>query len=159
GGKLSHDPDAFRGKAPWPEDLVAIAVADFTGDCYPDFVVWSESRGIILNVNQKNRNHGLGLKLFGERCLFERKRKMRCNADGFGVGVWAHATALWTGAEHATFSAGLGQSRQPLFLGLGPYHEAEAVRMRWPDGAFQAEVDLAANQVHTIRQTNRKPIS
>ena len=48
---------------------------------------------------------------------------------------------VWTGAELTTLSAGLGQSRLPVVLGLGRYAQADVVRLRWPDGEITGGLD------------------
>jgi hypothetical protein len=160
GGKLSHVPEALGSDRTWPRDLVALTVADFTGDGIPDLMVWSESRGLELHVSQGNRNRSLLLRLTGQRCLSkEGNRKMRCPADAFGVRVLAQTKDHWTAAEYTTLSAGLGQSHQPLVLGMARHPEAEIVHLRWMDGTMQAEMNLPTNQVNTIFQMNRKGIS
>jgi hypothetical protein len=84
---------------------------------------------------------------------------VRCNADGFGTRVIVQTGHFWTGAEATTLSAGLGQSRQPLLLGLGKNAQAEVVRLRWPDNCWQAELNKSATQLVRIDETNRKPDS
>jgi hypothetical protein len=83
----------------------------------------------------------------------------RSNADGFGVRIAAQTGNFWTGAELTTLSGGLGQSRQPLLLGLGKNSLAEVVRLRWPDNCWQAELNKPAWQTVQIDETNRKPDS
>src|SRR5262249_51745320 len=51
---------------------------------------------------------------------------------------------------------GLGQSRQPLVLGLGPHSQADVLRIRWPDNTWQAEFNLPAQRLACIEETNRK---
>jgi tetratricopeptide (TPR) repeat protein len=145
---LGHD-------AQWPADLVAVTVADFNGDGYPDFVTWSESAGLQVYRNQGNGNHALALELTGRRGVTG-YGKIRTCADGMGVQVTAHADDLWTGAEVTTLSAGLGQSCQPLYLGLGRHTQADVVRLRWPEGVHQAELQQLAGPVCRIEETNRK---
>src|SRR5207248_10986755 len=133
--------------ADWPTDLVCLAVADFDCDGYPDLLVWSEKTGLHLHVNQGNDNHALKIELTGHQRKDERGNQLRSNADGIGVWVMAQADELWTGMENTTLSAGLGQSRQPVLLGLGRHTEADVVRLRWPDNTWQAEFSLFTGQV------------
>jgi Flp pilus assembly protein TadD len=154
GGKLVHVPEAIGLDREWPNDLMAVHVADFRGTHFADLLVWSQSGGLKLYENQRNGNHGLSLELIGRRAT-DGNNKLRCNADGFGVWVMAQADDLWTGAENTTLSAGLGQSSQPLLLGLGSHPQADIVRLRWPDNTWQAEFNLAANQMGWIEHHNR----
>ncbi len=156
GRRLTHATEALGRDAEWPADLVGLVVADWTGAGYPDVLVWSEKTGLHLHVNQGNGNHALKLELTGQNRKDERGNQLRTNADAFGVKVIAQAEDLSTGAEYTTLSAGLGQSRQPLLLGLGRHAEAEVVRLRWPDNTRQAEFNLPTRQVVRIEETNRK---
>jgi hypothetical protein len=153
-GRLIQVPGAFGANGKWPADLQAVRVVDFSGSHFGDLLVWSEAGGLKLYENQRNANHGLSLELIGRRAV-DGNNKLRCNADSFGVWVMAQADDLWTGAENTTFSAGLGQSSQPLLLGLGSHPQADVVRLRWPDNTWQAEFNLAANQMGWIEHHNR----
>src|SRR3989442_1163718 len=74
---------------------------------------------------------------------------------------WATARAdeLWTGAEYTTLSAGLGQSHQPLILGLGRHDQADVVELRWPDNILQAECSQPSGAVIRLEETDRRPSS
>jgi hypothetical protein len=157
GGKLVHVPDGLGSDAAWPKDLVGLAVADFSGHNLSDVMVWSETKGLQLHVNQGNGNHALRLTLYGHRRLKSTSgRKERCNADGLGVKVVAQAADLWTGLEHTTAAAGLGQSRQPVVLGLGRHTEADVVRLSWTDSTLQAELNVPTGMVARIEQEQRR---
>jgi hypothetical protein len=160
GKRLVHEVEALGRDADWPADLVAVAVADFDGDSFPDLLVWSESQGLRLYKNQGNGNRGIRLELTGHRHVDPGSgSEMRCNADGFGAWAVAQAGDLWTGAEYTTLSAGLGQSRQPLLLGLGRHAEADVVRLRWPDNTWQAELNVPTGQVVAMGESNRLGVS
>ncbi len=156
GRRLVHAVEALGRDADWPADLVGVAVTDADGDGYPDLLVWSEKTGLHLHVNQGNGNHALKVELSGHQRKDERGNQLRSNADGIGVWIMAQAEDLWTGAENTTLYAGLGQSRQPLILGLGRRTQADVVRLRWPDNTWQAEFSLSTSQVARIEETNRK---
>lgn len=156
GGELDHAQEALGSDAAWPKDLIGLAVMDVDGDGFPDLLVWSEATGLQLHANKGNRNHGLKLELSGHRRVDGNGNKLRCNADGFGTWVMAQAYTVWTAAENTTLSAGLGQSHQPLLLGLGPHLQADVLRMRWPDNTWQAEFDVSTKQLACIEETNRR---
>jgi hypothetical protein len=156
GRRLAVAPEALGADAGWPRDLIAVTVVDVDGDCFPDLLIWSEAAGLQLRRNKGNDNHGLRLELTGLR---NSKNKVRVNADAVGARVIAQAAGLWTGQELTTLAAGLGQSRQPLLLGLAKHAEADVVRVRWPDNVWQAELALPACQLAVIRQANREPDS
>jgi Flp pilus assembly protein TadD len=159
GRRLTHRPDALGLDSAWPHDLVSLAVADLNCDGYPDLLVWSEAGGLQLHASRGNGNHGLKLALTGHRRVEPPGGIVRCNADGVGVRVSAQAADHWAGAEYTTLSAGLGQSREPLVLGLGKHNEADVLRLTWPDHCQQAEFNQPAEpacQVWRIEETNRK---
>jgi tetratricopeptide (TPR) repeat protein len=141
GGGLSCVGDAAVG-SDWPQDLEALLAVDFNGDGLPDLVGWSARSGLVGAVNRGNGNHGLRLRLRG--------RSPGCTRDGFGTRVAAHSAFHRTVQEYATLSAGLGQSLQPLLLGLGRHHRADLVRLRWLGTRRKAVLDLVAGQVHEV---------
>lgn len=147
--------EALGADAGWPRDVQAVLAAVLEGEL-PQVVVWSAAKGLQARKNLGNGNQVLALEVNGRR---ESREKLRCNADGFGVRVMVHAAGLTTGGENATLSAGLGQSSQPLYFGLGKRPEAEVVRLRWPDGTWQAELSLPAGRLARISQVDRTPDS
>jgi tetratricopeptide (TPR) repeat protein len=159
GGKLAHVPEGLGSDKAWPKDLVAIAAARFSSDPYAHVIVWSESSGLHLHRNGGNGNEALLLDLTGHRKAEMSGSTVRCNADAFGTRVTAQTGNFSTGAELTTLSAGLGQSRQPLLLGMGKRSQAEVVRLRWPDNCWQAELNLRTASVIPLSETNRKPDS
>jgi hypothetical protein len=152
GLRLTLVDQGLGADADWAHDLLAVSVADVDNGCFADLLVWSEKDGLQLRSNQRNGNHGLLVGLSGGRA---EGGKMRSNNDAFGTWVVAQSSDNWAGQELTTLSAGLGQSRQPLVLGLGPYAKADVLRLRWPDGVLQAELELPACQLHRIAQENR----
>src|SRR5262249_33997012 len=154
--RLARVDQALGADADWPRDLIAVAVTDFDGDNLPDLLVWSESSGLYLHRNQGNGNYALKLDPTGHRKVEPTGTTDRCNADGVGVWVIAQVEDQWTGAEYPTLAAGLGQSRQPLTLGLGRHPQVDVVRLRWPDRVWQAEFNLPTNQLARIDEKNRK---
>jgi tetratricopeptide (TPR) repeat protein len=159
GGKLVHISEGLGSDREWPRDLVATAVANVDGDKFIDLLAWSESKGLLVYHNRGSENQALKLDLSGHRRAESEGRTVRCNADGFGTRVVVQTEDFWTGAEYTTLSAGMGQSRQPLVLGLGKHSQAEVVRLRWPDNCWQAELNQPACHVIRIDEHNRKPDS
>jgi hypothetical protein len=160
GRRLAYLPEALGRDADWPGDLVAVVAADFNCDGLPDLMVWSEETGPQFHLNQGNGNYGLKLDITGHRRVDPGSGSpVRTNADGFGTRVTAQAGEARADVEYTTLSAGLGQSRQPIFLGLGRHTEADVIRLRWPDITWQAEFSATPGsgcQVVRIEQTNRK---
>ncbi len=138
GGRLALARDAFGLEGDWPRDLVAAALGDLNRDDFPDLLTWSEAKGLELRESKSNGNHGLRLLVTGRNLVEGTGNRLRCNTDGIGAWVIAQKGERWAGQENTTLSAGLGQSRQPLVLGLGNATSADVVRLRWPDGCWQA---------------------
>ncbi len=162
GEKLVHLADGLGADKSWPKDLVAVRVGRFGLGKYQDLMVWSESKGLQLYLNQGNENSAVKLEVTGHRKVHSNPgqgEKSRCNSDGFGVWVSAQVEDFWTGLEYTTLSAGLGQSRQPIVLGLAHHPQPDVVRLRWPDNVIQAELEVPACQLTKIHETNLKPTS
>jgi hypothetical protein len=158
-GRLVYAREALGRDVDWPRDLVALNVFDADGDGRPDLVVCSESKGLQLHTSADNGNRAVVLELAGHRRLNNRGSSSRCNADGFGAVAMVQAGHHWTAVENTTSSAGLGQSRRPLMLGLGPFAKPDVVRLRWPDNVCQAEFNIPVGRVTIINQDNRRRLS
>jgi tetratricopeptide (TPR) repeat protein len=139
GHRLVHALEKLGRDADWPNDLVAVAVADFNNDCYPDLLVWSEATGLHLYLNHKNGNHGMFVDLTGYHHWEGTLLPTRCNADAVGAVVRAQVGDQGSWVENTTLSAGLGQSRPTLILGMGAATEPDVIRLRWPDLVWHAE--------------------
>jgi cytochrome c-type biogenesis protein CcmH/NrfG len=156
GHRLVHALESLGSDRDWPSDLVAVAATDLNGDGHPDLITWSESKGLQLRTGGDNGNHGLFLELSGHRHVDKGGLMVRANADGIGTVVRAETGDSWSTLENGTLSAGLGQSRQPLVLGLGKHPQPEVVRLRWPDNVIQAEFTATASKPVRIDETNRR---
>ncbi len=81
---------------------------------------------------------------------------MRTNPHGLGTRLTLEGQGLLVTYEHTTPSAGLAQSVGPIVVGLGNRTLAELVRLRWPDGTIQCELNQAADVKLELSETNRK---
>jgi len=158
GGKLAHASEGLGSDAAWPNDIIALGAVSLGETCFPDMLIWSEGQGLQWRRNLGNAMRAIDVTLVGHRKVESEGRTVRCNADGIGTWVVAQSADFWTGLEYTTLSAGLGQSLQPIHLGLGK-HSAEVLRLRWPDNCWQAELELASCKPLMIDQRNRKPDS
>jgi Flp pilus assembly protein TadD len=157
-GRLEAVADAFDSpsSSPTSSDLLAALPADIDGDGQSDLVTLSRSRGLEWRRNLGNGNRAVRLVVSGRR---ERSASLRTNADGVAARVAALAGPTVAVMENTTLSASLGQPRLPVVLGLGPAARADVVRIRWPDGVPQAELDVAAGKLVRIEETSRKTTS
>jgi hypothetical protein len=85
--------------------------------------------------------------------------QMRSNASGIGVEVAARVGERWIARDTYPHAAGAGQSLQPIAIGLGGADKADFVRLTWPEGLLQTELNLAAAQHHAIEETQRQTSS
>ncbi len=150
-GRLVRRSDVLPGGS-GITDLLAVAAVDIAGQQRPDLLLWTKA-GLQAWRSLDNGNHGLRLELTGRR---DKSPFVRTNADGVGARVQVLNGQFQTSVENTTLSAGLGQSRLPLILGLGKANRADVVRIRWPDGVPQAELEQPAGELVRIGEVNRK---
>ncbi|HEU5410069.1 MAG TPA: FG-GAP-like repeat-containing protein [Candidatus Acidoferrales bacterium] len=127
-----------------PRSLVA---ADFFGDGATSLLVTQSGRPPVLLRNVGgNRNHWLRLTLQG----------LADNKSAIGTKIEVFAGALHQKFEIPSASGYLGQSGTDLTVGLGSATHADIVRMLWPTGVLQDEINLAGDSAHSITELDRK---
>jgi tetratricopeptide (TPR) repeat protein len=119
-----------------PRSLIA---SDVDGDGDADLLV-TEAGGstILLRNDGGNRNHSVAIKLKG---IADNKR-------GIGTKVEVFANGLWQKWED------IGQPE--ILAGLGTVDKADLVRLLWPTGVPQDEIDLSAGAPHLITELDRR---
>ncbi len=129
------------------KDPRAIAVADVDGNGDADLVV-TQLGGPPLYL----RNDG------GNQCNWMRidLKALNDNKNGIGTKVELYAGALYQKWEVAGASGYLGQNAAPILAGLGNERAAEVVRLLWPTGVPQDEVNLAAKRTHVLAELDRR---
>src|SRR6266571_3966856 len=78
------------------------------------------------------------------------------NKSGIGTKVELYAGTLYQKWEASGASGYLGQNAAPILAGLGSEANAEVVRLLWPTGVPQDEINLAAKKNHTIAELDRR---
>jgi tetratricopeptide (TPR) repeat protein len=125
----------------------AIVVADLKNDGSPDLVITqADGAPIVLPNIGANRNHWMQANL----------KALNDNKSGIGTKVEIYAGALYQKFEIAGSSGYLGQNSSALLVGLGSEKITDAVRLLWPTGVPQDEVDLAANKTHSVAELDRR---
>ena len=129
-----------------PRSVVAFDADD---DGSTDLLI-TQSGGppVLLKGIGSDKNHSLELALAGTGD----------NRDGVGAKV-----QIYSGAQRQTFqiasgSGYLGGAAPVISAGLGDYNGADVVRVIWPNGIVQDEIDvLTGKRRRTITETDRGP--
>jgi len=125
----------------------AIAVADITGKGQADLVVTQLGGApVVLRNEGANQHSWMSIDL----------KALNDNKSGIGTKVELYAGMLYQKWEVAGASGYLGQSAAPILAGLGSERNAEVVRLLWPTGVPQDEINLAAKKVHSIAELDRR---
>jgi Flp pilus assembly protein TadD len=125
----------------------AIAVADIDGNGDADLVVTQLGGAPVVLRNEGGNQHGwmsIDLKALND------------NKSGIGTKVELYAGTLYQKWEVAGASGYLGQNAAPILAGLATETNAEVVRLLWPTGVPQDEINLAAKKDHSIAELDRR---
>lgn len=158
GGRFVEVPLAGGGATADVSTGGNVSMGDYDGDGWLDLLVtdgcsscgapWSYGRNTLLrNLNgQRLANHWVEFDLVG--CT--------SNRDGIGarVAVYTPGTRqlrLVDGMHHAV------QDHRRLHVGLGPNTTIDNVVVQWPSGAQTNVRGLAADRVHTLRESASCP--
>jgi tetratricopeptide (TPR) repeat protein len=125
----------------------SLIAADLDGDGAADLLVTQENAAPVFLRNQGgNRNHSLRITLAG----------LVDNKSGIGTKVEVFADGLWQKFEVGGSSAYLGQGSTQIVAGLGQQDKADIVRMLWPTGVLQDEINIASDKPAAITQLERR---
>jgi Tfp pilus assembly protein PilF len=125
----------------------AIAVADAAGTGSPDLVVTQADAPPLLLRNQGGNQHNwmrVDLKALND------------NKSAIGTKVEVYAGPLYQKWEVQGASGYLGQNAPTILAGLGTERNTEVVRLLWPTGVPQDEINLAAKKEHSIGELDRR---
>jgi len=125
----------------------AIAVADIEGNGAADLVVTQlGGTPVVLRNEGGNKNNWMRIDL----------KALNDNKSGIGTKVELYAGTLYQKWEVAGASGYLGQSALPILAGLGAERNAEVIRLLWPTGVPQDEINLAGNKAQSIAELDRR---
>jgi tetratricopeptide (TPR) repeat protein len=125
----------------------AIITGDYDNDGAVDLLITQNHGPAVLLKNEGgNQNHWLRLALKG----------LADNKSAIGAKV-----EVFSGGNRQKFeiygsNGYLGQNSPYLTVGLGDAKVADVVRILWPTGVLQDEINLAADQQHNITEIDRR---
>ncbi|MGC1461341.1 MAG: FG-GAP-like repeat-containing protein [Terracidiphilus sp.] len=127
-----------------PRGLIA---AEIAGGGAPDLIVTQENAPPVLLRNiGANKNHFVRLDLAG----------FADNKTALGVKVEVFANGLWQKWELAGASGFQTQAAPQILVGLGSASKIDLLRILWPTGVLQDEIDLPEQSVIAMKETDRR---
>ncbi len=125
----------------------AIITGDYDGDGATDLLITQNHGPAVLLRNEGgNQNHWLRLSLKG----------LADNKSAIGTKVEVFAGGNRQKFEIAGSNGYLGQNSTDIVVGLGDAKEADIVRMLWPTGVLQDEINVAGDRQQNITEIDRR---
>src|SRR5215831_5998614 len=129
------------------KDARALIAGDFDGDLAADLVVTQSGVDPVVLHNQGgNKNHALKIDFKG----------LADNKTGLGTKVEVFSNGTWQKFEVAGGEGYLSQGMPEILAGLGKNTTADIVRMLWPTGVLQDEIDVAVNKPASFLELDRR---
>ena len=129
------------------KDPRAVISADYDGDGATDLLITQNHGPAVLLRNEGgNKNNWLRLSFKG----------LADNKSAIGTKVEVFAGANRQKFEIAGSSGYLGQNSTDFVVGLGQAKEADVVRMLWPSGVIQDEIQIAGLKDHSFLEMDRR---
>ncbi len=137
------------------EGLISIPLAD---QDWPYLVAVQDGLPPLILKTEGNNSHWIRIILSGKplRVPSPNKKTLRSNAGAIGARLMAHVGPSVITWENTTTNTGLCQSRVPITVGVGHASKADTLRLRWPDGIEQAELNVPAGEQVIIDETQRR---
>jgi tetratricopeptide (TPR) repeat protein len=125
----------------------AMLAADYDGDGDPDLLVTQNGGPVVLLRNDGgNRNNWLRVSLRG----------FADNRNSIGTKVEIFAGPLYQKWEVQSSSGYLSQGATEILAGLGAEKQADIVRLLWPTGVLQDEVEKSARVALSLTEIDRR---
>jgi tetratricopeptide (TPR) repeat protein len=129
------------------KDPRAVITGDYDGDGATDLLITQNHGPTVLLRNEGgNKNNWLRFSFKG----------LADNKSAIGTKVEIFAGANRQKFEIAGSSGYLGQNSEDFVVGLGQAKEADVVRMLWPSGVVQDEIQVAGMKDHTFLEMDRR---
>jgi Tfp pilus assembly protein PilF len=127
-----------------PRGLIA---ADVDGDGAPDLIVTQlNAPPVLLRNIGANKNHFVRIDLTG----------YADNKTAIGAKVEIFADGQWQKWELAGSSGYQTQAPPQILVGLGKAEGVDLLRILWPTGVLQDEIDLPHTQVIAMKEADRR---
>ena len=129
------------------KDPRAIIIGDYDGDGATDLLITQNHGPAVLLRNEGgNQNHWLRLSLKG----------LNDNKSAVGTKV-----EVFSGGNRQKFeiygsNGYLGQNSADIIVGLGESKDADIVRMLWPTGVLQDEIQVVGDKQQNILEIDRR---
>lgn len=124
-----------------------IAVASLKNNGGADLIITqADAEPLVLENIGGNKNHWMELSL----------KALNDNRSGIGTKLEIYAGPLYQKWEVSGASGYLSQNALPIIAGLGKEKETEVVRLLWPTGVPQDEINLAADKQQPISELDRR---
>jgi cytochrome c-type biogenesis protein CcmH/NrfG len=129
------------------KDPRSLITGDYDGDGATDLLITQNHGPAVLLRNEGgNKNHWLRLALKG----------LADNKSAIGTKIEVFAGANRQKWEIAGSSGYLGQNSPEIIAGLGQATQADVVRMLWPTGVLQDEIEVAGNRQQDYVEIDRR---
>jgi tetratricopeptide (TPR) repeat protein len=129
------------------KDPRAIITGDYDNDGATDLLITQNHGPAVLLKNEGgNKNNWLRLALKG----------LNDNKSAIGTKVEVFSDGIRQKFEIYGSNGYLGQNSPYLTVGLGQSKQADVVRMLWPTGVLQDEVEVASNQQKDFLEIDRR---
>ena len=129
------------------KDPRAIITGDYDNDGATDLLITQNHGPAVLLKNEGgNQNNWLRLTLKG----------LNSNKSAIGTKVEVFSDGIRQKYEIYGSNGYLGQSSPYLTVGLGQAKQADVVRMLWPGGVLQDEIEVAANRQQEFTELDRR---
>lgn len=125
----------------------SVIAADVDHDGAADLLIGRvDAAPLVLHNAGGTRNHSLRIDLTG----------LADNKSAIGTKVEVFSDGNWQKFEVAGSSGYLSQGATEVLAGLGGSERADVVRLLWPTGVPQDELDIAANKPLALTELDRR---